>query len=679
MYWIIKIVEIGFLTVLLSIFASAMKSKSINISTQKDFSKGQFENTYLDDQRILSLTPGCRKLFEVEDEVIWKIKKIEGGILVGTGHVGNIYFVTDAGKRQKIETSAKEVSAMAQSPEGEIFFGTGPDATVYRLSGDKKRVDVFCVLPGTFVWDIAFDGARMLAATGDQGIIYEIDKKGNYREFFKSRDQNVVRIIFSKGFLYASTSDRGFLYRIASNGESELLFDAGGRDINDFEISGKTIYFATAGEKAEKLTPKQNKAPTSPIVVIQSPPAPTKNTPPANVQNKPKGYANDLYEFNLDDGSYRSLYTLYNQKIPTLKKLEGYIYFGTFEKGQIYRLDISSRSVEDLYQLEEGSASHFTKDDKRLYFASGTQSEVYEASLQYPEKGEYTSDVLDTGGVSQWGRIKYHLFSDNDKVLLWARVGNSKPPDEYWSQWEACEGSRILNRPARFIQFRTSLQVVNNVSPRISDIRIYYAQFNTMPQITFFDLVSRQNFIRKYQNRVKIEKDHLPFRWNFQDSDGDTLVFSLYYRQERNEEWSLLDENLERDYYLISKRVFPDGDYEFKLVASDSPRNTPEEALETYLFLNRMVKIDNTSPYIQDFKFLDKMVEFTVSDEISIIKRVLYSVDKKNFHILYPEDRIFDQQREIFSIALDEISSSEVFLQVEDADGNWMSKIYKRP
>ena len=89
-------------------------------------------------------------------------------------------------------------------------------------------------------------------------------------------------------------------------------------------------------------------------------------------------------------------------------------------------------------------------------------------------------------------------------------------------------------------------------------------------------------------------------RWGASDENGDTLSYKVEIRGAKEQTWKLLKDKLREKYFSFDSAAFPDGEYRVRITASDSPSNTPENALETRQESDVFL-IDNTPPRITNF------------------------------------------------------------------------------
>jgi hypothetical protein len=160
------------------------------------------------------------------------------------------------------------------------------------------------------------------------------------------------------------------------------------------------------------------------------------------------------------------------------------------------------------------------------------------------------------------------------------------------------------------------------------------------------------------------DRDSIAVRWNARDDNDDSLVYSIYYRGAGETNWKLLKDQLTEKYYSFDANVLPDGGYTLKVVASDAPSHSPDEA-QTASKQSSYFEIDNTPPAVLDLHGTYEAgaihLTFRATDGFSPIQRAEYSVDAGEWQVIEPVGQISDFKVENYdvSIALPEISKPE--------------------
>jgi hypothetical protein len=155
--------------------------------------------------------------------------------------------------------------------------------------------------------------------------------------------------------------------------------------------------------------------------------------------------------------------------------------------------------------------------------------------------------------------------------------------------------------------------------------------------------------------RRYFQKGARTLSWQATDPNDDTLVYKVLYRTLGDDEWHMLAEDLTQPYYTIDGNRLPDGDYLFKVVASDEPGNPSGLALSDDDATDA-IEIDNTPPAVKvggpSITGQTAEVTFDVTDATSRIVRGEYSVDGAAWRLIFPVDGIADSAREVFKVTV---------------------------
>ena len=664
--------KISFLLLLLQFayLLAAEKTEFFEISHQNTFNKGQFSNTYLINNHFLSLTPKCELFTTVNEVIVWNILKTKNHLLVATGHDGLVYLFDQKGKlNKKLKIgSQSEITGFLQGPKNTIFVSSAPEGRIYKTSSDYKKVTLFVTLPEQFIWSMVHDGKNLYVACGGNGGIYKVDLvSGKWKKFFQSTENNILKIKINKETLYASTSGQGYLYQISKEGKSQVLYDAGGRDINDFVFYKNDIFLGTTGE------------------LIQ--PSANLNT---NKKEKKKNYQNYIVKIG-NNGQLSVLATLENELVSSViideKKEHLYVAAskddGKEEEGFIYSIDLKRYSLKKIFFVPDFSISSFSKYKDDIFFTCGNKGFIYKLNLYYPEEGFYFSDVLDAFETVKWGKLYYELYGSqsfkknlDSYINVFVRSGNTFSPsvEDGWSKWQPLKNKLIQNKASRFLQFRLILNSFSKqISPLLSDIRIYYARANKPP---FIHNVYLENniFAEKYK-KLQLQPYELILSWETYNHDQDLLSYSIYFKREgAQNDWKLFKKNIKQDYIILNKKNFINGNYQFKVIADDflsngfDKRRIDERVTRKYL-------IDNTNPKISfEVKDKDKIL-VKAKDDFSRIKNFKYSFNEQEYLEISPEDGIFDSLEESFLIK--NIKGNHVIIYIEDENKNFVFKTIK--
>ena len=258
-------------------------------------------------------------------------------------------------------------------------------------------------------------------------------------------------------------------------------------------------------------------------------------------------------------------------------------------------------------------------------------------------------------------------------VDIYARSGNVDNPDRNWSTWQKVNllDEGMVSLPAaRFMQWKAVLHesrtparvdsvVVNylpkNIAPQIDDITVQVGmRFQPMPKPPV-EATGGQPQTNTPLPPPTHDPDSIAVHWRAHDDNDDQLVYSLVYRGDGDARWLPLKNHLDDRYYSFDASLLPDGGYTMKVVASDAPSHSPNEALTSSQESSRF-EVDTTPPAIQDLRGAldaDKLhVTFRAVDGFSPLKRAEYSIDAKDWQYIEPVGQISDSKTETYDFSI---------------------------
>jgi hypothetical protein len=267
-------------------------------------------------------------------------------------------------------------------------------------------------------------------------------------------------------------------------------------------------------------------------------------------------------------------------------------------------------------------------------------------------------------------------------VELFARSGNVDNPDRNWSAWTKInleKDAAVTAPPARFVQWKAVLHPVSHpddAAPRVESVTLNYLPKNVAPE---FDDVAVTPGVR-YQAMPRPagmgggtsmggetsqhfdapaapvhDRQSVGVKWTVHDDNDDQLTYSVYYRGDGESRWLLLKGNLSDKFYSFDASLLPDGGYTVKVIASDAPSHSPQEALSAEKESARF-EVDTTPPQIVELKASVQggavHVQFRAVDSFSPIKRAEYSLDAGEWHFVEPVDQLSDSKSESYDFSL---------------------------
>lgn len=166
------------------------------------------------------------------------------------------------------------------------------------------------------------------------------------------------------------------------------------------------------------------------------------------------------------------------------------------------------------------------------------------------------------------------------------------------------------------------------------------------------------------QGKRMYRKGFRTVSWRASDDNNDTLRYTLEFRQKGSDKWLRLRENIEDTQINFDTSQLPDGRYELRLTASDAADNAErplEDVKEGVEF-----QVDNGSPRIAVTPN-GTGVDVRISDELSPIGKVEYSLDAEKWIRLTPVDGIADSREETFHLEKTAVDGKFVIVRATDA------------
>jgi hypothetical protein len=686
-----RVTFLGFL-LLTAVFATAEGTHTWEQSGYDDFVKGTPHDIAISSNGRLQLAPAFKLLAPTPSSAVWATAVgPDGDVYAATGAPARVYRIVPGSQPSPIfEPQELQVQALAVDKRGVIYAATNPDGKVYKLERSAAKTSgkdsgqtggwksSVCFDPGTkYIWSLALDDAgNLYVATGDHGQIFRVTPGGEHSVFFNSDEPHIRVLAFDlHGNLLAGSDGSGLIYRITPKGEAFVLYSASKREITSLALdSAGNIYAAAAGEKRSPGPKSGNMT----IVVPKAGPGPAET---ANVTGgKPAGPSvtlnsagpgvpggSEIYELSPDGSPLR----LWNSREDLVYALafdsHGHLLAGTGNRGQIYQIDGRDNYIE-LIKAGANQVTAFSEaPNGGLYVSTSNLGKLFLLSDAPDAEGSYESDVFDAHIFSRWGRAE---FRGKGNVELFARSGNVDNPDRNWSTWKKIDlhkEGEVTAPPARFVQWKAILHP-GDPAPQVDSVVLNYLPKNVAPEFDDVDV----NVGTRYQSpprppnldpgqhsdpqpNATHDRQSIGVKWAVRDANDDQMVYSVYYRGDGQTRWLLLKSGLTEKFYSFDASLLPDGGYTIKVVASDAPSHSPQEALTAERESDHF-EVDTTPPQIEDVKASVQAnllhVQFRAVDSFSPIERAEYSVDASDWHFVEPLGGLSDFKSESYDFTL---------------------------
>jgi hypothetical protein len=164
----------------------------------------------------------------------------------------------------------------------------------------------------------------------------------------------------------------------------------------------------------------------------------------------------------------------------------------------------------------------------------------------------------------------------------------------------------------------------------------------------------------------------LTVSWQAEDTDGDRLVAEVYFREEGESAWKMIEKDITSGRLSIDSDSLADGTYRFQVKVSDRLVN-PAATTQSAQRISEPVLVDHTPPAVKLETINGRLsVRFAASDDASILRQAMYSIDAGPWIPVYADDGIIDSRQETFTIQLRDLAAGEhlLTLRVRDRAGN---------
>ncbi len=695
---------------LIATAAFAQGTRTWEQSKFDEFERGTAKGIAIRSDGFLELAPAFRPLATTQSTFLWSIASDDrGNVFAAAGAPSRVYRITPDGKSSIVLAPGElQVQALVADKGGVIYAATSPDGKVYRIApkaaGTQGKPSPTASAPNVqenrsqenhpqvvldpeysstvyfepktkYIWALALDAdGRLYVATGDRGEIFRVNRDGTSSLFFKSDEAHIRCIAFDpRGNLIAGSDGSGLIYRITPSGEGFVLYSAPKKEITALAIDPQgNIFAAAAGDKRPSgiPVPSLTPPPAGPATISMNP----STGQPAQPQAQPipvpglGATGSEVYRI-APDGSPKRLWSSRDDLVYSLAlDQNGRLLAGTGNKGKIYAIGTEDRFT-DLLKASANQVIGFAPAPKGLYAATSNLGKIFVIENTPVSEGTFESDVFDAHNFSRWGRAEIRARGN---VELLARSGNVDNPDRNWSNWRKVElqkNSTLEVPAARYVQWQTILHA-GNPAPQVDSVTVYYLPKNVAPEVdevtvlvgsrypgvpkTSAELMDSQSSGANAPPATR-DRDYVSVNWRAHDENDDQLSYSIYYRGDNETRWKLLKEGLGDRYYSFEASLLPDGGYTIKVVASDAPSESPDEALTGSRESPRF-EVDSTPPVVANLAATEEgdtlHITFTGNDSFSPIRRAEYSIDAGEWQFVAPVGEISDARTENYDLTV---------------------------
>ncbi len=642
----------------------------------------------------LELAPSLRRVAQLPEGVIWAaVPDGTGGAYLSAGTAGKIFHYSGGQVTPVGQVKGGIVFAMVRLGQDLVVAPTG-EGKLYRMTpaGDVKP---FADIEARVVWAMAVDGDRVLAAGGaERGAVLIQASAGSSRVLASLPDETAFTALApdGQGGWYLGSHGRGLVLRYNRVGDRlETLMDTPFEEVRALAVTGGQLYIGADNG----LTPKFSTGQLEPREGYLQAAEASATTRSAVIR----------LDANLVP---QTLWQSAQSQVYTLIPWKGQLLVGTGNRSRIFGIPLGpERKTEPFASIQElgtAQATAFLPSGGDMLVVGSNPAELHLLSEAQATEGTLESRIISGAPLSDWGRA--YLMADTPSgtgVALQFRTGSTETPDATWTPWTPPlrSGERPALPPARFAQFRLRLTSTRGgATPVVQSVTLYWAPRNLPPVWGGVDILPPGVVVTRNAPTDELGIERIPldvqkliptlsfagaekrlfrrgsqsFIFHVGDPNGDTLSYDLRLLPEQGAPLPLV-KDWRDPFFSFDTLPVPDGRYRLEVTASDAPTEPFNTAL-TSVWITPPFVIDHTPPVISALTATSDAsgirIQFTGHDDTSVLKDAAVSVDGEHWLRIVPEDRIFDQQDELFDVRVprDRVRGDRVLVKLVDQSNN---------
>lgn len=611
--------------------------------------------------------------------VIWALQEDgQGRVFVATANDGALFRYDpeqeEEGFVEIFRPRRPLLRALAVQADGTAFVGVSPEGTIYRIPADGGFAEVYARLESNYIWALeqAADGSLWVAA-GQPGRVYRLPPDfGPDQEIEmvfdpKSAHVTALRLREDGGF-FLGTGPDGHLMEVSAEREDRTVADFRQGEIRHiFPQQDGSLYLTIFKEGGGQ-----------------------------DNDNLPSG----LYRFDAE-GFVQLLWRQQGEAVFSAMETEHGLLIGSSAGGKLYAFH-NRFDWEILGQAPDGGeVSAFAPAAAGgFYLATSNPAAVLRVGGDSDAKAVFTSKVLSPGQRVRWGRL--HLAGEQtENIKVEVRTGNREGVNNRWTGWQTVTDTPPDVPVSSHLQYRLTLEGEDssvrrveifyglpNQAPVLGRIHALPVKVEPLPQqvqparanFNQFLGASKAEDLEQKRNDPPMlystESGWMTFFWQATDPNGDSLRFQLAVRRLGEENWRSLARDLRDPYFSWQTSGVEPGFYHVRVQADDGLTRMPDSALSVTA-VSDLILIDALAPAIKEISRDASTVVLRVKDSHSRIASATVRYDGGEPIILLPDDGIFDNPVEEFTLRPPSSTQGSVSVLFEAADerGNratWM-------
>lgn len=627
-------------TLLLSFAVLLGNTSFFSLSSSFSDPESRLNGFYVDDSGRLQLLARVALELDLKAEVIWSLQSFGEDLLVMAGHEGQVFLLDSELKIKKsIQLDAVEVLCALALSDDEVLFGTGPRGKVYSYNLKKDKAELVAEIDEDYVWTLTRAGKDIFLGSGLPARLYRLDKKENEAVLLSSLDDDhLLNILSLEEDLLLATANSGKVYRYNEKQDSQkLLLDLDGRGIQSLKKRDDTRFIGITSGK--KMVQQQN--------------------------SDEMVFYNELFLLN-ENGTYQQVHEFKNKTLMAMHLEKDAVFLST-SSGDIYRYVFKTGNMDFIQNIEGKNLGAMLAWKDQILMSSSVQTELL--SLQAASRGEGTfiSPVLGSGNSLRFGKVHYLAENSPENLEIATRSGNSAADFSTWSDWENVKDSVVASPDARFLQLKVEAPGRDASAPvfKLQELQVYYAQ-KKQDFFTIREAYAGRN--TSLENRLKLNlKDYQFFiHWSYATAVPPGARAALYYKHSDMKHFKPLPGQFFQSPLVLDSDLFLEGHYKFKIVVyADASEKTVLAEKTTAVYLN-----DLQAPQLLSVDWQASTLKIVAQDSLSPIAVFSLSWESRGLQDYEPEDGLFDEKVEEFSLNLPEEPVDYAVVYLRDYAGN---------
>ena len=694
--------------------ARAVAPQFWQLRSADEFLAGEIEGFAVTSRGELKPAPAVRKVATFNDPfVLSQVSAPNGDHFFGTGNDGKVYRLRGTDLKPIYTAAEPEIYAIAFRDRS-LYVGTSPNGKIYRVDPETGAGAVFYDPQQAYIWAMSFlSNGDLAVATGVEGRLFRVTPAGAGKLWFDSPETH-LRSMASRpdGSLLVGGSGQGRIYAVTGEGAAHALYDSILTEISSIYVdSTGTGWAAGVSNMLPSSAPKPAARPQQQQQQQQSGSSQSSETrreeSAGNVEvsfsfedtTSPAAAqpgAGELYRINTDDFvetvrkfDREMIYAIHGGR-------DGSVLLSTGPQGRIY--EFKNGEVALIANVPEKQIVSIANTGGSTLVTTTNSGAVYRLETAPSPRAEFRSAAKDVERFSRFGQYRIAGNRVNGGTVAIAfRTGNTSTPDATWSPWSApsTEPAGNISAPSgRYIQWKltmpkpatdmvidsVSVAFVNrNIAPAIDSVVVQdpavvfiSSSYPASPGVVeatnpdeygiFSSLDSPRN--TSDPGKRAFRKGYRTITWRARDENGDSLRYTLEFRQKGSDRWLRLRENIEDTQINFDTSQLPDGAYEVRLTATDALDNPEMPLTDTRDGVT--FHVDNTSPVITS-AVNGSNIMIRISDRLSPVGKVEYSADAEKWMRLTPVDGISDSPEESFTLPKSDVQGRFVIVRATDA------------